>query len=117
MDWLDLKVPIVSHLQELSGNIEFKYFKKILKMLNGSDKAIFLNNKMNFKAKVEIFIVSIWVMIKISFIIYLLSFIQFYNINPIDTNLFIYTILLRIVHLYIKYFTFVYFDVHNEKNI
>jgi len=106
MDWLDLKVPIVSHLQELYGNMEFKNFRKILKMFNGTDKAIFVDNKMNFKAKVEVFIASIWFTMKLSFLIYLLSFIQFYNINPIDTNLFIYTTVLRIVHPFIN-FTFV----------
>jgi len=104
IDWLDLKVPIVCHLQELLGITEFKYFKNILKILNGTDEAIFVANKMNIKAKVEIFVVRCWFMLKISLIIYLLSYVRFYNSTPILPTLFIYNTVLRCIHLFVKYY-------------
>lgn len=103
-DWLDFKVPIVCHLQELIGITEFRYFKNILNVLNGSDKAIFVANKMNIKSKVEILVVTCWVILKNALIIYLLSYLQFYNSTPVTPTIITYNTVLRVVHLFVKYF-------------
>jgi hypothetical protein len=110
-DWLDLKFPILCQLQEMVGITEFKYFKKILKAVNGTDEAVFIENKMNIKANVEIFVVTIWNAIKSFLILYLLSFVQLNNRNPINKNLIIYTVVLRVIHFCIRY------NVHGEKII
>jgi hypothetical protein len=97
-DWLDFKLPIIHHIQDIIATTEFKYFKDILKVLNGTSEAVFVDNKMTNKANIEEFVVTMWFIIKVSFIIYLLSMLQFYNSNSININLFIYTSVLRFVY-------------------